>query len=80
MYPNPSENDFTLDIPKRFVNNTSPTLLEIVDLQGKTVFKQTFTQIQSALVDIHTENIARGMYLVKLKQNNDLCTTKVLLR
>jgi len=80
VYPNPTDNDFTLDIPERFVNNTSPTLIEIVDLQGKIVYTQTFTQIQSALVDIHTENIARGMYLVKLKQNNDLCTTKVLLR
>ncbi len=80
VYPNPTDNDFTLDIPERFVNNTSPTLIEIVDLQGKIVYTQTFTHIQSALVDIHTENIARGMYLVKLKQNNDLCTTKVLLR
>ena len=79
-YPNPSDGNFMIDIPERFVKNTSPATLEIVDLQGKIIQSQTITQINNALFMVNTEKIAKGMYLVKLKQNHDLCTTKVLLR
>lgn len=79
-YPNPSDGNFMIDIPERFVKNTSPATLEIVDLQGKIIQSQTITQINNALLMVNTEKIAKGMYLVKLKQNHDLCTTKVLLR
>jgi hypothetical protein len=79
-YPNPSDGNFMIDIPERFAKNTSPATLEIVDLQGKIIQSQTITQINNALFTVNTEKIAKGMYLVKLKQNHDLCTTKVLLR
>ncbi len=79
-YPNPAENEFTLDIPERFVKNASPCTLEILDLQGKMVYNQSIDVLQTALMTIACEKLAKGMYLVKLKQNNDLCTTKVLLR
>ncbi len=79
-YPNPAENEFTLDIPERFVKNASPCFLEILDLQGKVIYNQSINSLHTALLPISCENLAKGMYLVKLKQNNDLCTTKVLLR
>lgn len=80
VYPNPNEGYFLADIPERFAKNTSPMFLEISDLTGKIVHQQSVTPINTALIEVKAENLAKGVYLVKLKQNNDLCTTKVLLR
>jgi hypothetical protein len=78
-YPNPASEGFALEIPERFAKIAKEGQLEIRSTTGQLVHNQTFKSGFSVFQWIQTENWPKGVYIVNFKQNNELCTTKVVL-
>ena len=79
IFPNPASEGFMIDLPQRFANNATPSKVEISTLDGRIVYTKAFTQLTSTAIWLKPDNIQAGAYIVKFRQNNDLCTSKVLL-
>lgn len=79
VYPNPSSEGFGVEIAERFAKNAGISTIEIVDLRGQTVYNKRLEVNFSQFQWIEALNIPKGVYIVKFKQNNELCTSKVVL-
>jgi hypothetical protein len=79
VYPNPSSEGFGVEIAERFAKNAGISTIEIVDLRGQTVYTKRLEVNFSQFQWIESLNIPKGVYIVKFKQNNELCTSKVVL-
>jgi hypothetical protein len=78
-YPNPNNGSFYLDIPEIFVKNATPTKVEMYNPQGQLLLSVNLGILDNAMKFIDASKLSSGLYLVKLKQNTDLCTTKILI-
>ncbi|MDB2589318.1 peptide-N-glycosidase F-related protein [Bacteroidia bacterium] len=80
VFPNPATDGFMVDLPERFVKSTNPSSLEVFTLEGRKVYEERFSRLSSSAIWINSESLKAGAYIVKFRQNNDLCTSKVLLK
>jgi hypothetical protein len=80
VFPNPATDGFMVDLPERFVKSTNPSSLEVFTLEGRKVYEECFSRLSSSAIWINSESLKAGAYIVKFRQNNDLCTSKVLLK
>lgn len=73
IFPNPNSGVFTIKLKyDNFENST----LEIFDILGKKLFTQTLTNEQTI---INTNNIAKGIYIIKLNIDNQTITSKIIV-
>jgi Secretion system C-terminal sorting domain len=70
VYPNPVKSILMVEAT---LNETSQ--LELVDAVGRVVFKQS---VESGSFQISTENLAKGMYLLRLIDKNDISVQKII--
>lgn len=79
IYPNPTGNFLYIDF---FLNEVSAVQLSIFNMMGNRIFlfdnPSQEIGIHSKLIDIGSENIPGGIYLVKLKRGNSEITRKVV--
>lgn len=68
VYPNPSNGLFIIALSKDAV-------VEITDLQGKSVLNKNYTSGQH---NVDLTNYSKGVYLVKVRSNGVVSTTKII--
>jgi YVTN family beta-propeller protein len=68
VYPNPAENDIT-------VESTQKSMLEILNIQGQTVLQQ---QIQQGKTDVDISGLAKGVCILKLSSNDKTEMIKIV--
>lgn len=71
--PNPFINELRLTLV-----NQSPALVELLDLNGKTLYKQMFTVNNGSIILTDLAPLNQGIYLLKTTQNEQVTFTKVL--
>ncbi len=72
IYPNPAENDVTIDLG---TNDLKNAVIEIVDLLGKSVYKETIVQKTTQL---NISDFSNGIYLIKFSNDNGTVTNKII--
>jgi len=77
IIPNPNDGDFVLDITSE---NPGKFSIEITDLTGRVVVERKEINITSKLnIDISIPLAKDGVYLLKLKSEENLLVEKVLV-
>jgi hypothetical protein len=66
LFPNPTSTELTIN-----VSEVTPSLIEILDLNGKLMYSTTLT----GNIKINVSNWTKGVYFVKMK-NNSITTTQ----
>lgn len=74
IYPNPTENNITIDLGTNDINNST---IELVDLLGKYVSKTNVTQ---QLNKIDMSGLSNGIYFIKFSNKNGSITEKIIKR
>lgn len=75
IYPNPFNNYATINLYELIKNNNTISI-SLIDLTGKVVFKTTTTE---HFFKLHNQNYPKGMYLLKLNNNQHTIITKKLI-
>ena len=75
VYPNPFNNYTTVDLSELLESNPSITV-SVIDLTGKILYETTTTE---HLFKLYNQNYPKGMYLLMIKNNNQIITTKKLV-
>ena len=75
IYPNPS-NKGVLNIVAPSINEALEVTL--MNLVGQVIFTQQFSNLNETIA-INTQNIANGTYFLKIKQQSNLATSKVVI-
>ncbi len=60
-------------------SSTSNVDFEVIDMLGKKVNIDTFTQVNPGIFEISVSNLATGMYIIKTKVNGQVVVAKVLV-
>lgn len=71
VYPNPAKDFIVFDVS----NNLETVIVEIFDIQGKKVLEQEI----SGHMKISVSNLAKGLYMYKLKQKGTIYKGKLLI-
>ena len=71
IYPNPAKDQITIDVSKK---SSSKTHVQIYDMQGRTVFSEFFNE---QIININTSNYHSGMYMLDIRQANDVFKSKI---
>jgi hypothetical protein len=71
IYPNPNNGSFEIQM----TNLSAKTEIEILDLNGKKIYKNTYSN-----QNINIENISRGVYIVKANRNGYVRTKKLIIK
>lgn len=74
VFPNPFNSYTTIDLTELLQTSNSITV-SLIELTGKVVFETTTTESSFKL---YNQNYSKGMYLLMLKNNTQLITTKNL--
>lgn len=75
VYPNPSQKGkFTIDLGK--IDQSTSLILQISDMQGRTVYKKQVTNSERLEV---SSGLKTGMYLVEVRNNDDLVRQQKLV-
>ncbi len=75
IYPNPANSVLNIDFPNDY--NIQNTIMEIVDINGRTMLKSEPVSISTQL-DIKLLN--NGIYLVKIQNDNTLITKRIIIQ
>ncbi|RLD44115.1 MAG: hypothetical protein DRI86_08325, partial [Bacteroidetes bacterium] len=76
IYPNPSNGQFTLAI-KGLEGNFDMT---IINLSGQVVYSNNLTATINFSTKVNVRNLARGVYYVKLSNNDGVKTSKLIIK
>ena len=70
IYPNPINSEFA-------ISNTSSDLMKfsIIDLNGQLIYQNILNGNSNSV--IHSENWSRGIYMMKIEQNNQVFYQKI---
>jgi poly(3-hydroxybutyrate) depolymerase len=74
VYPNPATTNFTVNLERLAGENFS---IEVFDAMGKTV--ETKTGLGNERVVINTENLSRGMYIIKINAGEQIYLLKQII-
>jgi hypothetical protein len=67
IYPNPAADNFSINIE----NTDAPTRMDVTDITGKTVLTHNYNSVNQD-INVSVANLAQGLYVVNLYQNNAL--------
>jgi len=71
VYPNPATNNFTVDL-----GNDEKANIQLFNLVGQQVYSETITgRAQVSVANLHS-----GVYMLKVNQNGNVYTTKVVVK
>jgi predicted secreted hydrolase len=73
IYPNPSQNKFTVSI-----NSPLNLNYQIIDMSGRLLIADTLKNIEHFEVD--TRNLAPGVYFIRLQSDNQKLVSKVIVK
>ena len=73
VYPVPNDGSFTIGL-----NSTEPTKIQIFDIQGALVYTTSVNDTLFVPLDIGV--IGSGIYVVKIENNDELVTKKIIVR
>jgi uncharacterized repeat protein (TIGR03803 family) len=73
IYPNPAHDLLTLEF---LAGNQKSATVIIENMFGQVIYE---TQMNTTTYQINTEHYARGIYLIKVKSNNETITKKIIL-
>jgi hypothetical protein len=77
IWPNPAENILHYKLNS---TNNNDTLIFLVDLQGRTVYNDSFSSNNKLISGtINTESLSQGVYFLRIKQGNTTITKKVII-
>ncbi|MFN4083481.1 MAG: M6 family metalloprotease domain-containing protein [Bacteroidia bacterium] len=76
-YPNPFKNELTIDFQSK---NQSDVLINIISIDGKVVMQTLSNNVKfgSNQININTQQLDNGVYIVSLKQDNFIKNLKVI--
>lgn len=78
VYPNPTSGSFNLMISNA---NFTEMVISIVDIQGKEVFGDIENNVSKEYnTQINLENLAKGIYYIKLTTNSDVMIQKLIIQ
>ena len=70
LFPNPAKNDFTIKL-----DNNKDSYLQILDITGKVIYQKNFKK--DLLVE--TTNFKSGIYFVRIENDNNIITEKIIV-
>ncbi len=76
IYPNPNNGEFTLEA--KFNTKTDLTV-EMINLDGKSILSKNFKAVDSLNESIDVKNFAKGVYYIKIVNNNFVKLEKVIV-
>ncbi|WP_019039301.1 T9SS type A sorting domain-containing protein [Psychroflexus tropicus] len=76
VFPNPATNFISLEIPN--LSNDASHTLQLFNLTGQLVFEKSITS-ESELQNIEVSNLKTGLYLLKLSNNDQSLTKKLMI-
>jgi hypothetical protein len=68
IFPNPTIDNITIETPKK-------STIEILNIQGQTILRQ---QLQQGKTDIDISGLAKGVYILRLCDNDRTAVTKIV--
>ena len=74
VYPNPFNDYTTVDLSE--IYNDDNMIIELYDFTGKLLFQQVVNEPKTIL---YNQGYAKGIYLLTIKNNNQLITTKKII-
>jgi len=74
VFPNPAVNEVSIDMSAFVENNVT---MELIDMQGKTVFTNQYTNRPTTIA---LNDIAGGIYILKLHTTTELYTQKIVVQ
>ncbi len=78
IWPNPANDIINFKLPAQ---TSKPTYVSLYDVQGRQVYKETINSRNSITRgQIKTTSLARGVYVLKIKQGNASIQKKVVLK
>ena len=72
-YPNPASSEVTIDYPG--YNSKGKTILELFTIDGRLIESM---QIKGNLTELNISNLAKGMFMIKISDNNNLFFRKIV--
>lgn len=75
VYPNPSQDRIDIDI---LVKTSDKVNIKLLSLDGSIVLNQKFNKNQSIVIDI--KNLIKGIYLLRIEQNQNVLIRKVTIK
>jgi len=76
VYPNPNSGTFFITNGK----NESNFVMEVVDVQGKVIFSNTYVMAAGAQQEVSLENVESGVYLIRVITNNQVFNTNMIVK
>ena len=73
LYPNPNTGEFTIDMSS--INED--VNIEILSSYGQVIYKVSHKATQSRLVEIKQSQLAKGMYYIRISNENMMLYKKV---
>jgi hypothetical protein len=77
IYPNPSDGIFTIELNKTESNKVS---IEILDITGKLVYINDYPVMGTLKEIIDLQNLNKGMYFLRVKEEEKISTVKIIFR
>lgn len=75
VYPNPVSDKLTVQLSE---NIGKTAQVNIIDLTGKVLINQTFNTLGKNEILLNTEQLVKGIYLVKVLNQNQVFVTKII--
>jgi len=76
VYPNPTDGLINVEIPEE---HTSAEIT-ITDVTGRVVAQRSVTENKGEVVQFNLDNVAKGIYLIKVTAGDEPNVTKVIVR
>jgi len=77
IYPNPSEGKIKISLPEFEYSNVK---IEILDLIGRNTFSEEYFNIGSSDLQLDLSTLAKGSYILKVLNENQFITKKIILQ
>ena len=77
LYPNPNSGEFQMTFT---LTETKDMTIEITNLVGEKVFINTFKDVKNQTLNFDLNNVANGIYFVKVQSGDESVTKKIVVR
>ncbi|MCX8148499.1 T9SS-dependent choice-of-anchor J family protein [Thermaurantimonas aggregans] len=74
LYPNPAKDVVRIEVTSI---SDSETYVEVISINGQKLFEKTFNSIENELIELNVSNLPEGLYLVRIKRDEQLQTHKL---
>ncbi len=78
IFPNPAKNEVIVDVNLTEVSKS--VNVQIVDISGKRVASNNFTNIKDSTLNINTTALASGVYMINVFTDNGVKTERILIQ